>query len=274
MRHLKKLISLFLLSCVTLLLAVFSMPATYAYAEGMAYIRVIHASPDAGVVDVFVDGNKLLSSFQFGVVTPYVPLPAGGHHVQIALIGTGVGAAVITQTITVQVNTPYTVAALGTKAAGFSLSVFADNNVVSNNEAKVRVYHLSPGTGTVNITNGSNSVVNDLSYQKASGYINIPAGSYTLNATIPNKTVPISTNLKPWTITSVFAIGEVNGVPKLEFVSTQVNGIPGMPGTGSDPNAVVNTNTQPLLPWTFGTLFLLVIGGGFATRRHLMRLRA
>ncbi len=274
MRNLKRFTCLFVLSCITVLLALFSIPPVPTHAESMSYIRVIHASPDIGVVDVFVDGNKLLSSFQFGVVTPYVPLPAGGHNVQVALIGTGVGAAVITQKIMVSPGTPYTVAALGTKAAGFSLSVFTDNNVVSNNDAKVRVYHLSPGTGTVNVTNGSNSVVNGLSYQNASGYVDIPAGSYTLNAVIPNKTVPISTDLKPWTITSVFAIGEVNGTPNLQFISTQVAGIPGMPGTGSDPNAVVSENTSPLTPWALGTLFALVIAAGFMARRHLARLHS
>jgi hypothetical protein len=272
MRNIRKFSGLFLLCCITLLFAAFGMPATRTHAESMAYIRVIHASPDVGVVDVFVDGNKLLSSFQFGVVTPYVPLPAGGHHVQIALIGTGVGAAVITQSIMVQANTPYTVAAIGTKETGFSLTVFTDNNVVSNNDAKVRVYHLSLGTGTVNVTNGSTSVASDLSYQNASGYVDIPAGSYTLNAVIPNQTVSIPTNLQPWTITSVFAVGEVNGVPKLTFVSTQVKGIPGMPGTGSDPNAPSeNENTAPMLPWTLGMLVVLVLVGGYAVRQYLIR---
>ena len=115
-QHIKKLASLFLIGSAFALFALFSMRSPAVHAESMAYIRVIHASPDAGIVDVFVDGNKLLSSFQFGVVTPYVPLPAGGHKVQISLIGTGVNAAVITQTITVSAGTPYTVAALGTKA--------------------------------------------------------------------------------------------------------------------------------------------------------------
>src|SRR5579863_6883349 len=40
-----------------------------------AFIRVVHASPDIGTVDVFVDGTKLLSSFQYATVTGYVPLP-------------------------------------------------------------------------------------------------------------------------------------------------------------------------------------------------------
>ncbi|GCE19755.1 DUF4397 domain-containing protein [Dictyobacter kobayashii] len=73
-----------------------------ASAAEPAYIRVIHASPDIGIVDVFVDGQKLLSDFQFATVTDYVPIPSGTHKVQLALIGKGVAASIITQELAVQ----------------------------------------------------------------------------------------------------------------------------------------------------------------------------
>ena len=272
MRHFKKLTSLFLIGTIFTLLALVSRPGV-AHAEDMSYIRVIHASPDVGIVDVFVDGNKLLSDFQFGTVTPYATLPAGEHKVQIGLIGTGVDAATITQTIMVEAGTPYTVAALGTKASGYSLSVFTDNNIVSGNTAKVRVYHLSPNAAGVTISNGSNTVASGLTYQKASEYVNVSAGSYTFNAAIPSsQSVSINTNVKPWTVTSVFAIGVVNGTPAIQLISTQVAGVPGMPGTGSDPNAV-STDTQPSMPLTFG-IFLALLVAGLATRRYITRARA
>jgi hypothetical protein len=86
-----------------------------------AYIRVIHASPAVGTADVFVDGNLLLSSFAFGAVTDYVPLPAGPHKVQIALVGKGIGAAAITQTLAVQPGVVYTAAAIGSQATDLSI---------------------------------------------------------------------------------------------------------------------------------------------------------
>lgn len=271
MRHLKTFTYLFLMGGVCALLALFSVQPSTAHAEDMAYIRVIHASPDVGIVDVFVDGNKLLSSFQFGTVTPYVALPAGAHKVQIGLIGTGVDAATISQTIMVAAGTPYTVAALGTKASGYSLSVFTDNNMVSGNTAKVRVYHLSPNATGVNISNGASTVVNGLTYQKASDYVNVAAGSYTFDATIPSsQPVSINTDVKPWTVTSVFAIGVVNGTPAVQLISAQVAGVPGWPSTGSDPNAV-STDTQPFMPSMFGILFLLLLITGLATRHYMTR---
>jgi hypothetical protein len=79
---------------------------------------VIHASPFVGTADVFVDGAKLLSSFQFGAVTDYVAVPSGAHMVQIAAVGKGVGAALLTKTLNVSSGLAYTVAALGTSPNG------------------------------------------------------------------------------------------------------------------------------------------------------------
>ncbi len=272
--RLKKSTNLFLISAVFALFVLLSIRPASVHAESMAYIRVIHASPDVGIVDVFVDGNKLLSSFQFGTVTPYAALPAGSHKVQIGLIGTGVDAATITQSIMVDAGTPYTVAALGTKASGYSLSVFTDNNIVSGNTAKVRVYHLSPNAAGVNISNGSSTVASGLTYQKASDYVNVSTGSYTFDAAIPSsQSVSINANVKPWTVTSVFAIGVVNGTPAIQLISTQVAGVPGMPGTGSDPNAV-STKVQSCMPSMFGIFFLLLLVAGLAAHHYTTRIRA
>ncbi len=244
-----------------------------------AFIRVVHASPDVGTVDVFVDGSKMLSSFQYATVTGYVPLPAGQHKVQIALIGKGIGASVISQTIAVQGGQAYTVAALGTMASGFSLQVFTDNNMVAGNIAKVRVYHLSPGTGTVNVTTSNGKDVTGLAYPQASNYITVTPGSYTLNITPAQVSTPfqVQATLKPWTVTSVFAIGLLNSTPKLQFVAAQVPGVPGLPGTGSDPNPAAApsasgaTSSGPIAPievWLFGLLALVLVGFG-VTKRYV-----
>src|SRR5574340_1136607 len=83
------------------LLALFGTQVLPASAKTSAFVRVIHASPFVGTADVFVDGTKLLSSFAFGSVTGYVPVPPGPHKVQIALVGKGIGAAARTQTLAV-----------------------------------------------------------------------------------------------------------------------------------------------------------------------------
>src|SRR5213078_1899277 len=116
----------FALLALLLLLGIQALPAS-ASAESPSFVRLVNASPDVGTVDVFVDGAKFLSNAMFATVTDYLHLPAGQHNVQVSLIGKGIGARVITQRLSVQAGTAYTVAAIGTQATGFSLQVFVDD---------------------------------------------------------------------------------------------------------------------------------------------------
>ena len=238
-----------------------------ASAATPAFVRVIHASPDVGTADVFVDGTVLLSSFQFGAVTDYAAIPPGPHKVQIALVGKGVGGALISQTLAVTPGLAYTVAAVGTHATGLGLEVFIDNNVVSGNMAKLRVYHLSPDAGSLSLSDNNGPVLSGIIYKQASGYIAIPASSYTfnVNATGLSNNLSVAVTVKPDTVTSIFTVGLVNGTPNIQLVSTQANGTPGLPNTGSDPNPVpVATPGTPFLlqPWLLGMLLVVVMAIG------------
>ena len=245
-------------------------PAAAASAADMAYVRVVHAAPGAGTVDVFVDGKVLLPGFTFGTVTGYVAVPAGTHKIQVTPAGKGIAASVITKNVTVAAGVAYTVAAIGTAASGFALAAFADNNLVSGNMAQVRVYHLSPDAGPVNVAVGGNTVISGLTYTNASGYLSVPGGAYTFNvtATQAGATVPVAATLTGGMVYSVFAVGLLKGTPALAFKLAAVAGVPGMPGTGSDPRPIAHAaGSNPLMPWFFGALALFLLGSSVAARR-------
>jgi hypothetical protein len=248
-------------------------------AQTPAFVRVIHASPDVGTADVFVDGKVLLSSFQFGAVTDYVPLPPGPHKVQIALVGKGIGAAVISQTLDATPGQAYTAAAVGTNATGLSVEAFIDNNVVEGKSAKVRIYQLSPDAGNLNVSNGSATLLNNLPYKQASDYLTFPATSPSLNFSggSLNSPLPWSEALKADTVTSIFTVGLVKGTPAIRIVSTSANGTPGMPATGSDPGAAPSSQGPDL--WLWGMLIVLLVGLGSVSvgrdiTRHIAGLRS
>ena len=250
-----------------------------ASAADPAYIRVMHASPDIGIVDVFVDGQKILSNFQFATITDYRPLAPGSHSVQLALIGKGVDAAIVTQTMTVHDDTAYTIAALGTNQSGFSFTVFTDNNRISGQGARIRFYHLSPGTGSAQVSTSTPSLVNNLSYPHASDYISLADGMYTISLTSANPSATLSqqVTLAPWTIVSVFAVGLPQGSPPWRLIVAQQQGIPAMPQTGSDPNAAPTGHELPwpsvlrmtlVLAFLSGCIYLCVVA---RTRRANLR---
>ena len=250
-----------------LCLSAWALPASTS--ENNAFIRLVHASPDVGIVAVFMDGKQILSSFQFATVTEYVPLPAGPHRVQLALLGKGVNAAMLSQTITVQPDQVYTVAVVGMKASGFSFDIFTDNNVVSGNQAKLRAYHLSPNIQSVSVNEGATTVIQGLGYQQVSGYLALSPGqhAFKLNGIPANAADSFSVTIQPWSVSSVFVIGLLNGKPGLQYVTAQVKGTPGLPNTGSDPNpqasAIVHTHTPSSPFWPTALWLMTVLGAGF-----------
>ena len=221
---------------------------------GMAHVRVVHAAPAAPNVDVYVDGTKLLPAFAFGTVTDYVMIAAGSHKIDIVGVNAPITPAVIEQTVTVEANKAYTVAAIGNSSPAVTpaLVAFVDDNSVSNNTAKVRVYHLSDNAGPVAVATGGNTVIPSLAFQNASGYLNVPAGTYSFNVTLLNSSTVVPLNgaqLDANKVTSVFALGEVGGTGAtvFKFVPKAVAGVPTtLPVTGYVAPA---TNGIPAYVW-------------------------
>src|SRR5712692_554099 len=205
-------------------------------------------------------------------LSDYVPLPAGPHKVQIALVGKGIGAAVITQTLAVQPGVVYTAAAIGSQATGLSIEVFIDNNILAADQAKTRVYNLSPDAGAFNFSSSGNTLLNQVNYQQASNYMTLSAGSYNFDLTAPttNTNLPLAMTLGKNTVTSIFAVGMANGTPKIELVPAQVSGVPGVPFTGSDPRPLPadSVQVQALTPWLLSIMASVFIGAGIIFRRR------
>ncbi|MDF2090785.1 DUF4397 domain-containing protein [Knoellia sp. 3-2P3] len=55
-------------------------------ATGDATVTVVHGIPDTAV-DVYVDGNRALSNFEFETVTDPISLPAGSHEIEVRPAG-------------------------------------------------------------------------------------------------------------------------------------------------------------------------------------------
>jgi hypothetical protein len=234
-------------------------PVQTAVAATTAYVRVIHASPFVGTADVFVDGQVLLTSFEFASITDYVPVPSGTHKIQIALVGKGLNAAVLTQDLTVKEGNVYTVAALGTSADHLSLQAFADDNHLDPAHARVRIYQLSPNAGTVDVSVGGDSKVTGMTYPAASEYMDQDTGPCTFTLTNPHAPLtPLTATLDTQVITSVFLVGMFNQTPQAQLVYKQSQAIPGLPQTGNDPSPLAD-DVQPLSPLSLFMMGVLIL---------------
>ncbi len=153
-------------------------------AAGTANVRVAHVSPDAPDVDVYVDGTAVLEDVPFGATSDYLEVPAGDRTVEITAAGDP-DASVFEGTVTVEDGVDYTVAAAGEVADDADepfapLVLTDDNGDPGEDTARVRLVHASPDAPAVDVTAANGDVLYDGVAYGESGYVEVPAGDYTL----------------------------------------------------------------------------------------------
>lgn len=152
-----------------------------ASADDHAMVRIIHASPDAPAVDVYVNDEAVVEGAEFKAATDYMNLPAGTHKVEIYAAGTmGEADPVIATDLTVEAGMSYTVAAIN-KVENLELSVTQDDNAVAEGQAKVRVGHFSPDAPAVNVgLIDGDDVFSGAEFKAVTDYMTLDAGTYDL----------------------------------------------------------------------------------------------
>ncbi len=213
----------------TALLALGAMPAVAAdtspapamsAGSGTAMVRVLHASPDAPPVDIYLDGAKVgdpLAGLAFGALSPYVEVPAGSHAVKVCASADATVCPIDVPELVIEAGQHYTIAATGALAS-ITPQVLTDATETVADKALVRVVHFSADTPTVDILtqDGSATVVSGLEYPKATEYLPLDPGSYDLKVCASADTTvcpldPGALDVAAGTAYSVFAIGSLAG---------------------------------------------------------------
>lgn len=149
-----------------------------------AAVRLVHASPDAPAVDVYVDGEPAVENLTFGNASEYLTLDPGTYNVTITAAGDP-DTVVFEEDLPVE-SGQYTVAAAGEVSTDgeqpFAPVVFVDDAAPAEDEALVSVAHLSPDAPPVDVTVAESGevLVDNASYGNATDYASVPPGNYTL----------------------------------------------------------------------------------------------
>ncbi len=180
---------------------------------GSGRLRVVHASPDAPAVDVYVDGEAVLTGVSFGAVSDYLTAPAGERSVRITAAGDESTVA-FDGMVTVQADTSYTAVAFGNLTTDeFAIGVLEDAPPsVGSDEAAVGLFHASPDAPpvTVTVASSGDALFENLGYGEQAGYATVPAGSYTLEVRPASGGDPVATfdvTVEGGTAYSAFAVG-------------------------------------------------------------------
>lgn len=177
-----------------------------------ARVRVLHASPDAPAVDIYVNDAIVdgWSNVPFATISDYVSVPAGEYNIKVYATGT-TSDPVIDADVTLDAGMSYTVAAIN-PLASIEPAVFADEPDLDYDNALVRVVHLSPDAPAVDVApDGADPVVSNLEFPDATDYLALPAGTYDLEVRLAGEST-VALQLDPLDLQagraySVFAIG-------------------------------------------------------------------
>ena len=204
--------------------AVAALSSQLAFAD--ARVSVAHFAPFASDLDetsvsVVLNGNVALENVKFKDFTPYISLQPGIWVVDI--VPTGTDTVAITQTYNLQDGKDYTVYASGNGTLQ-PLELFAledDNSAPAAGNVKVRVVHTAPFAATseateVSIRTAGGDLVAGLQgvpYEAATGYLELPAGTYDLKVASNNGQVnyidPLPVDLPAGAVATLFAVGDI-----------------------------------------------------------------
>lgn len=180
--------------------------------SGDACIDVVHTSPDAPAVDVYLDGAKALEGLAFGSASGWVAVPAGEHQVQVVPAGSEISSAVIDATLPLEAGAAYQIAATG-PVASIAPQVYQVNlSDLADGQSRVRVIHTSPDAPAVDIAlKGGDVLIANLAFPNASDYLTVPAGTVDLEVR-PAGTMDVAlalngVALEAGMVYDVFAIG-------------------------------------------------------------------
>jgi hypothetical protein len=199
----------FHLTAVAVMLGVLSGCQGIVNNPSSSQVRIIDVSPDAPSLDIYQSHSALAYSLGFGTVTSYVPVAPGTY--TIAANSTGTEQVVSAAKGTFLPATQYTVLIGGDVAANPKQVTLKDQNSPApsgkialrfigeaTRMGAVDVYLVHPGQTLA----AAKPVVSNVTLGVNTGYLNVPAGTYTI-IMLPAGTVPSSGTVPAYTGTQV-----------------------------------------------------------------------
>lgn len=194
----------------------------YRVSPMTSYLRILHASPKSPAVDVYINDMLKFRNLTYKSFTDYIDVVGGNYNVKIYAAGSKT-VPVLNKNIFVTPEKIYTVAAIGLLPNIDILPIPEPKIVDPEDKAYVKFAHLSPNMPAVDITLPDGKILfNNISYKQFTDYIEVPAGTYTLEARPTGTTttalyVP-NVKLRSEHFYTVYAVGLINDNPGIQVL--------------------------------------------------------
>lgn len=227
-------------------------------APAAACVRFLHVSPDAGPIDVRVDGKIIVKNLSYGAVTRFAPLAAGQHELQIVPAGQAVDAALFGQSFILTAGEADQFAVLGLRSQvgdGENLRVHQDRIDLSSlpaGQARIRLLQAIPGGGDATVTANGATLIGSTGFDQSSPYASLNAGAYDVTVTLaaangqaPSPLTAKGTQFKPGTVYDLVVIGRPGGAIQVLVLTTSAAPLQGTPIAAASP-AVPDESGPPI----------------------------
>jgi hypothetical protein len=237
-------------------------------AAGTSQVSVLHGVPGL-TVDVYANGDKLLSNFKPGTLTDPVALPEGTYDLAVFAAGKGPSGtpAIEAKGVKVPAGANITVVAHLTADGKPTLTPYVnDVSTLKAGQARITVRHTAAAPA-VDVRAGGKPVFTGLENPKEAK-ADLPAGTVSADVVLAGTDTvaigPADVDLKEGTNTIVYAWGSAAD-KNLKLAVQTISGLHGNPGNvPSGTGGLVDDG----LPLPLAALTLAAVGGAaLATRR-------
>jgi len=150
--------------------------------DDTAQVMVVHASPDAPAVDLYIDDEKRnTTALNYPANTGYLEVEDGNRNVKVTAAGAGLSSPVINADVDLQEDENYTIFVANTLSNIEAVRVQDDLTEPAAGQARVRFVHLSPDAPNVDVVvPGGPTLFTDVQFKEDTPFIPVNAGTYTL----------------------------------------------------------------------------------------------
>lgn len=185
------------------------------------YVRFFNASPGLQNADFYVGNSLVASRIGFGSFSPYIKVSKGRQDIKITAPGNK-NDVLATLTLNFGDGEVYTVAAVsdGTGTMAYGISEPTDRENL--NYGHIRICHLSPNAGEVDVIANEYEILDDINYLEISKYIAITPGRYDfkINNSETDETIlnVSSQNMRSGIYNTLYIIGLHGSEPSLRGI--------------------------------------------------------
>lgn len=194
-------------------------------------VRLLDASPDASGLDAYQGTAILAYNLGLGTITSYVPLTPGTYNILANQAGTH--SQLISATGTFAADAQYTVL-IGNSLDALQETILKDQSTASPlGQVNLRFVDQSIRAGALDlylVPTGSTvvtqkPVVTGVSFNTNTGYLSVPAGTYTLVA-LPAGTTPTASGSTSYTGAAVAYVS--GSASTIVVIDPQLTSMPGV----------------------------------------------